>query len=280
VGRATARSEEGPAGAALNRTATVKSRIVIVEDDPMSAKVVRFALEDEGFDAVVAARGSQGLDEIVGRETDLVILDIVLPDLTGLALCRELRARRYMGPIIFLSGRRELAAKIEAFAAGADDFVVKPFEVLELVARVRSNIRRTQRAEQQTIGTVVRAGDAELLLASLTYSSDVIEPTLLTPTEMRMLEYLMRHGDTAVSRETLINHVWGFDSLDDTNRVDVYIRRLRHKIEPDPTAPRYLHTVRGLGYVFRPADDPSRPASVEPNDADLPPSGANPSGIA
>jgi DNA-binding response OmpR family regulator len=229
----------------------MKSRIVIVDDDAVGAKVIRFILEDEGYEVVTVGRGSQVFEHVIGLETDLVILDINLPDFNGFNLCKELRARRYNGPLIFLTSRHEIADKLEGFRLGADDYLVKPFEPLELVARVHSVIRRSKRVDKQALGTIVRVDDAELSLGELTYTSKSVPSTLLTPTEMRILECLMRNSRIVISRETLIERVWGFDFLGDTNRVDVYIRRVRRKIEVDPTRPRYLHTVRGIGYVFR-----------------------------
>lgn len=232
-----------------------KQRIVVVDDDPITAKIMRLVLEDEGYDTVVVMRGSQAYAEIVDQHAHLVILDVNLPDINGFALCKELRARRYYGPIIFLTGRGDLEDKLEGFRIGADDYIVKPFEPLELVARVESVIRRFHLHEQQSLGTVLRVGDAELSIGELTYRSDAIEPVVLSPTEMRILECLMRNARIVISRERLIERVWGYDLEGDTNRVEVYIRRLRRKIEVDATQPRYLHTVRGLGYVFRPASE-------------------------
>lgn len=229
-----------------------KHRIVVVDDDPMTAKIIRFVLEDEGFEPVIVNRGTQALIEIIGRETHLVILDVNLPDVSGFTLYKELRARRYAGPVIFLTGRGEIEAKLEGFKIGADDYIVKPFEPLELLARVQSVIRRFQRSDRQSLGTVIRVDDAELNISELTYFSASVQPVLLSPTEMRILECLMRNARIIISRETLIDRVWGFDFLGDSNRVDVYIRRVRRKIEHDPTRPGYLHTVRGIGYVFRP----------------------------
>jgi DNA-binding response OmpR family regulator len=229
----------------------MKNRVVIVDDDPVGAKVIRFILEDEGYEAVTVGRGSQAFQHVIGQQTDLVILDVNLPDFDGFHLCKELRARRYNGPLMFLSSRSEIADKLEGFRLGADDYLVKPFEPLELVARINSVIRRSKRVDEQALGTIVRVEDAELSIGELTYSSKTVQPTLLTPTEMRILECLMRNSRIVIGRETLIERVWGFDFLGDTNRVDVYIRRVRRKIELDPTAPQYLHTVRGIGYVFR-----------------------------
>ena len=228
--------------------------IVVVDDDPVTAKVLRFLLEDEGYDTTVLHRGSSVVDTVTGQETDLVLLDVNLPDVDGFTLTKHLRARRYFGPIILLSGRSAVADKVSGFQHGADDYITKPYEPLELLARVESVIRRTSQADQQSLGSIVRVEDAELSLGELTYRSDFIDPTILTPTEMKILEVLMRNSWLVISRKTLIERVWGFDFVGDTNRVDVYIRRLRRKIEPDPRHPRYLHTVRGVGYVFRVED--------------------------
>jgi len=226
-------------------------RIVLVDDDPVTAKVMRFVLEDEGYETCVLHRGSQVIAEVTGKETDLVILDVNLPDIDGFTLCKLLRSRRYYGPIIFLTGRGTVHDKVEGFRHGADDYIVKPYEPLELLSRVESVIRRVKRSDQQSLGTILRVDDAELSIGELTYSSDDVGPTILTPTEMRILECLMRNSWIVIGRETLIERVWGFEFVGDTNRVDVYIRRVRRKIEADPTNPRYLHTVRGIGYVFR-----------------------------
>ncbi|RIK47104.1 MAG: DNA-binding response regulator [Chloroflexi bacterium] len=251
------------------------NRIVIVDDDPVTAKVLRFVLEDEGYDTVSVSRGSQVFAEVIGRETHLVILDVNLPDIHGFDLCKELRARRYNGPIIFLTGRRDIADKLEGFRIGADDYIVKPFEPLELVARVGSVIRRFYRSDQQSLGSVLRVGDAELSIGDLTYSSAEVEPVLLTPTEMRILECLMRNHRIIISRETLIERVWGYEFIGDTNRVDVYIRRVRRKIEPDPAHPRYLHTVRGVGYVFRVDSDDEFGLAADDAALDAPVSSSN-----
>lgn len=233
------------------QVAGVKRRIVIVDDDPVTTKVVRFLLEDEGYDTSVLHRGNQVVADVTGQETDLVILDVNLPDLDGFTLTKLLRARRYYGPIILLTGRGSIADKVDGFHHGADDYLTKPFEPLELLARVESIIRRAKQADQQPLGTVLRVDDAELSLGELTYHSSAVGATVLTPTEMKILEVLMRNSWIVIGRETLIERVWGYDFIGDTNRVDVYIRRVRRKIEPDPRHPQYLHTVRGVGYVFR-----------------------------
>lgn len=228
-------------------------RIVIVDADSMSGRLLQFVLGEAGHKDIVHARGvSEALEEVIGRETDAVILDMDLPDMTGVELCRELRARRYSGPIMFVSYAGTTQDKVSAFSNGADDFVVKPFDPEELVARLDAVVRRYKQADYQSLGTVLKAGDAELSIGQLTFCVEGRPPVRLTPTEMQILECLMRNVNITIRRDTLIERAWGCDFLIDTNRVDVYIRRLREKIERDPSRPEYIHTVRGVGYVFRP----------------------------
>jgi DNA-binding response OmpR family regulator len=227
-------------------------RIVVIEDDPLTLKILVHVLTDEGYTVDSARTGAEALVKIVGRETTLALLDVQLPDTSGFTLIGQLRAEHYDGPVIFLTGQSGLDAKLEAFRQGTDDYITKPFEPLELLARVASVIRRYIVVDQQSLSTLIRVDDAELDLGSLTYSSSSVAPTLLAPTEMRILECMMRSPYVAISRETLIERVWGYDFKGDTNRADVYIRRVRHRIERNPAQPRYLHTIRGAGYVFRP----------------------------
>jgi len=234
---------------------------VVVEDDPMAAKVLSYALEDEGFNVRVATNGHQAIEVIGGREVAIVIADVNLPDMTGIMLCNEIRSRRYSGPIVLISSEGSVEAKVQGFNAGADDYVTKPADLQELIARVNNLIRRFRQIDERNTATV-RVGSAELSLGTLMYVSDEVKPQLLTPTEMRLIEFLMRNSGQTISRDALIQHVWEIDAGDDTNRIDVYVRRLRHKIEPNPASPRYLRTVRGAGYVFQ---DPNQPENIRAN---------------
>ncbi len=229
-------------------------RIVIIDPDRMTGKLLHFVLTDAGHEPILARTAAEGLDAVIGRETDAVLLeaDLAASDTDGYELCKELRARRYNGPVIFLTHRRETADKLRAFEFGADDYIVEPFDPLELIARLHSVTRRFRHADHQALGTVLKAGEAELSIGELTIRITGRPPALLTPTEMRMLECLMRNHNITISRETLIERTWGYDFIGDSNRVDVYIRRIRKKVECDPAQPEYLHTIRGIGYVFRP----------------------------
>jgi len=252
-------------------------RIIIVEDDPMAAKVLRYALVDEGYHILVATNGQTAIEQIVGSEIALVIADVHLPDISGFDLCVEIRARRYSGPILLVSGERSIEAKVQGFSAGADDYVTKPVDLLEFTARAANLLRRFQQIEGQNMG-IVRVGSAVLSLGSLSYVSDDVEERLLTPTEMRLLEYLMRRPGQTITRDALIQHIWGGDVGEDTNRIDVYVRRLRHKIERIPVSPRYLRTVRGAGYVFQ---EPGQPVhDDDTRERSLPDYGADTGGTA
>lgn len=227
-------------------------RIVVVDPDIMVGKLLRFVLGQAGYDNVVLARNSaEAIPAVAGRETDAVLMEVDLPDGDGFQLCKALRESRYNGPVIFVTQRRDTKDKVRAFRSGADDFIVEPFDPAELVARVEAVTRRYKQADHQAQGTVLRVGDAELSIAELMFQSSGGAPILLTPTEMRILECLMRNSQVTISRERLIERTWGYEFVGESNRVDVYIRRLREKIEREPGRPEYIHTIRGIGYVFR-----------------------------
>jgi two-component system, OmpR family, response regulator RegX3 len=224
---------------------------LVVNPDPMTAKLVRFILGEAGHEVVLAKNATSALAELGRREIDAVILEMDLPDRDGVALCQELRRQQYRGPIIFLTKRTQIADKLQAFQQGADDVIIDPFDAAELVARVEAVSHRYQRTDYQALGSILKIGEAELAISELTFRVAGREPILLTPTELRLLECLMRNAGITMSRETLLERTWGYDLVDDSNRVEVYIRRLRKKIERNPDAPEYLQTVRGIGYIFR-----------------------------
>lgn len=239
------------------------SRVVVVDSDAVSCKVLGLVLREAGYEPVTTSSGRDAVAQIAHKETDLAILSIELDDIHGFDLLKELRAKGYQGPVIFMSTNEMVSAKLEAFRLGADDFIVKPFDHLEMIARVQSVMRRFKVADQNDQGRLIRVADAELDVGKLTYKSAAVPPTVLTPTEMKILQCLMRNHGIVISRATLIERVWGFDFMGDTNRVDVYIRRVRRKIEADPAKHQYLHTVRGLGYLFavKHSDNPQRTAT-------------------
>jgi DNA-binding response OmpR family regulator len=229
------------------------ARVLIIEDDPTVAEVVGRYLAREGYLVETAADGADGLRRAISDLPDLVVLDLMLPSMGGLEVCRRLRATTPPIPIIMLTARSEEAERIIGLEAGADDYVTKPFSPRELTARVRAVLRRAAAAANSSghgNGAVLRAGELEVDLDrhEARLSS---EPVPLTAKEFDLLAYLMSHPRRAFRREALLEAVWGF-TTGDTSTVTVHIRRLRAKIETDPSSPRHVCTVWGVGYRFEP----------------------------
>ncbi len=220
--------------------------ILVVDDEARIVKLVRDYLERAGFDVIAAPGGEAALRLARRQQPDLVVLDLMLPGVDGLDVCRRLR-RESGVPIIMLTARVEEADRIVGLELGADAYVTKPFSPGELVARVRATLRRAN--GQLGPATVVRAGDVELNTAAMT-AEFAGQPVDLTPTEFQLLATLVRQPGRIFSREQLLKAVHGiaFDGFD--RSVDSHIKNLRRKIEPDPRRPRYIQTVYGVGYRF------------------------------
>lgn len=220
--------------------------ILVVEDEARIVKLVRDYLERAGFDVLVAYDGESGLQLARREQPDLIILDLMLPGVDGLDVCRRLRQQSAV-PIIMLTARVEEADRIVGLELGADDYVTKPFSPGELVARVRATLRRVHGELGPT--TIIRAGDVELDTASLT-ASVAGQPVDLTPTEFQLLATLAHQPGRIFSREQLLEAIHGvaFDGYD--RSVDSHVKNLRRKIEPDPRQPRYIQTIYGMGYRF------------------------------
>lgn len=220
--------------------------ILIVEDNDAVALGLRYGLEKERFDVLRARTVAEGRQ--LADSADALILDIRLPDGDGFELCRQLRGRGLKQPILMLTARDELIDKVIGLEVGADDYMTKPFELRELIARLRALLRRTYGLLSSGTGSVLRFGELEIDLAAqrVTRSGQEIH---LTSTEFKLLAYLAQHPDQPQDRETLIEQVWGYDTfVGDARTVDVHVRNLRRKLEPDPQSPRYVVTVRGSGY--------------------------------
>jgi two-component system response regulator RegX3 len=226
-----------------------RHRVLVVEDEPGLAESVRYALDVEGFDVLVADSGVGGLEPARVNDPDLVVLDLMLPGMSGLDVCRQIR-RSSDVPIIMLTAKDAEADKVAGLELGADDYMTKPFSMRELVARIRSQLRRAARtgvlAESNE---VLRGGPIELDIDAHQASVDG-EPVDLRPKEFELLESLMRRRNRLAARHTLIDEVWGPSYFGDTKTLDVHIKRLRQKLEPDPSRPKVIVTVRGLGYKF------------------------------
>jgi two-component system response regulator MprA len=222
-----------------------RSRVLVVEDDADLARALALELAHAGYDVRVEPDGPAALRSGAEWQPNLVVLDLGLPTLDGLDVCRRLRAASW-APILILTARGAIEDRVRGLDAGADDYVTKPFSLDELLARVRSSLRRSRRSDDRQ---VLRVGDLVLDVTARTVAraGEAIE---LTRREFDLLEFMMRHPDQALERGTLLSEVWGFDFLGGSNVIDVYVRYLRRKIER-PGAPRLIETIRGIGYALR-----------------------------
>ncbi len=227
-------------------------RILIVEDERAVARGLEYALQDEGFDVLIAETGQEALGLARTQDPDLILLDIRLPDISGFDVCRQLRQEGKRQPILMLTALDEPVDKVLGLELGADDYVVKPYNLRELIARIRALLRRAYgELSKSSQGETITFGDVVLDLEQLRVTQAGLA-IYLTPTEFRLLRYLTSHPNRPVSRENLIEAVWGYDSDIGSDRtVDVHIRHLRQKLEPNPADPRWLVTVRGFGYKFQ-----------------------------
>jgi DNA-binding response OmpR family regulator len=220
------------------------ARVLVVEDDDAISQVLQRSLRMEGYDVRIAGDGVSGLDQVQSFLPDLVILDLGLPKLDGIEVARQLREREDV-PILVLTARDAVESRVEGLDAGADDYLVKPFERQELLARLRALLRRRP-----------PRGQATLTVGDLKLNPDTHEAHRgtrlleLTQREFELLEYLMRNERIVVSRQRLLDEVWGYDPFSMTNTIEVFVSNLRRKLEADGE-PRLLHTIRGAGYVLR-----------------------------
>ncbi len=223
--------------------------IVVIEDEKDIVDLVTYALRKEGFDVKSCTRGQEGLDLIRRGPADLAVIDIMLPDLDGLEVCKRVRSDDKLRslPVIFLTARGEEVDRVLGLEIGGDDYVVKPFSPRELVARIKAVLRRRERGEERW--DVIEVRDLRLDPST----QEVIvrgRPVELSTLEFRLLHFMASHPRRIFARENLLDQVWGRDRFVTPRTVDVHIRRLREKIEAQPDRPQYLQTVRGSGYRF------------------------------
>lgn len=226
-------------------------RILIIEDERAVARGLEYGLTSEGFTVLWADTGQQGLELARRQNPQLILLDIRLPDVSGFDVCRQLRAEGKRMPILMLTARDEEVDKVLGLELGADDYVVKPYSLRELISRIRALLRRAygdlaavSEEERLTFGEI----EVDLERLQLYRRGQLVN---LTPTEFRLLRYLVAHPDRPFSRNALIEAVWGYDSdLGNQRTVDAHMRHLREKLEDDPSNPRWFVTVRGIGYKF------------------------------
>ncbi len=226
-------------------------KILTVEDDQSLRETLAASLESEGFEVIRASDGVEGLNLALEGNPDLIVLDIVLPGMNGLDICRKIREKGIRTPIIFLTGqRKEEIDKVLGLEMGGDDYIVKPFGPRELVARIHAVLRRAGQEHEDREVEEYSFGDVSVNFKSQTARKGAREITL-TAKEYGLLKLLVRHEGEVVSRDTILNEVWGYDKFPTTRTVDTFIHNLRHKIEDDPSAPRHLLTVPWSGYRFQ-----------------------------
>ncbi len=220
-------------------------RILIIEDEKKVASFIKKGLEEEYYAADIASDGKEGLKLAENEDYDLIIMDIMLPFIDGMTLTRELRKRKIPTPILMLTIRDSTDSKIEGLDAGADDYLTKPFAFEELLARIRALLRRNEKAKVSTL----KVKGITLDLISHRVIKDGIE-IILTQKEFSILEYLLRNKNKVVSRTKLVEHVYDYHFDTETNIIDVFINKLRTKIEPGSATP-LIHTIRGVGYIIK-----------------------------
>jgi DNA-binding response OmpR family regulator len=223
--------------------------ILVVDDEPTIRETLSDALEADGFRVVSAADGREALTRFRAERPDLVLLDLMLPELSGVEVCRIIRAESGV-PIVMLTAKDSEVDKVVGLELGADDYVTKPFSVRELSARIRALFRRSERVAVEEPPAVVDLGRVQVDLGGHRLLRDG-QALPVKPKAFELLAFLLRHPGQVFTRDQLLEHVWGYDYGGETRTVDVHIHWLRSQIEDEPGAPRFLHTVRGVGYVFR-----------------------------
>lgn len=224
------------------------AKILVVDDERILVKGIKFNLENEGYQVQVEYDGEEAVELARHGSFDLIILDLMMPKIDGLQVCVRIREFSNV-PVIMLTARSEDADKIMGFECGADDYITKPFNILELKARVRALLRRSGSAVQQGASNRLEVGHIQLSVGERSARKGE-EPVELTAKEFDLMELLMRNPGRVYSRENLLNVVWGYEYIGDIRTVDVHIRRLREKLEMDPANPEYIRTKWGVGYYL------------------------------
>jgi two-component system response regulator RegX3 len=224
-------------------------KVMVVEDEPSLVEALEFALAEEGFQVVSTSDGQESLALFAREHPDLVLLDLMLPSMSGTEVCKEIRATS-QAPIIMLTARDSEIDKVVGLEVGADDYVTKPFSMRELTARVKAVLRRSaDTSHAETPGAVEVAGvRVDPDRHEVTVRGEAVQ---LPPKEFALLELLVRNAGRVLTRDVLIDRIWGADYVGDTKTLDVHIKRLRGRVERDPHEPEHIYTVRGVGYKFR-----------------------------
>jgi two-component system alkaline phosphatase synthesis response regulator PhoP len=223
-------------------------RVLLIEDEPGLLLTLTDRLSNEGFVVETASDGETGLQRAAGESFDLIILDVMLPRLNGFDVCRDLRQRGVSTPIIMLTARGQVVDKVIGLKLGADDYVTKPFEMIELLARIESLLRRAPALPAPPSETY-QFGAVRVDFRRAEVERDG-RPVELSAREFQLLRYFIEHRGSTLSRDELLNEVWGYNAMPSTRTVDVHVAWLRQKLEPNPRHPQYILTVHGLGYKF------------------------------
>lgn len=226
----------------------IMAKILIVEDEAKIARFVELELKHEGYEVDIANDGREGLQKALSPDIDIVLLDIMLPGLSGIEVCRRIRLESNV-PVIMLTAKDDVTDKVSGLDMGADDYMTKPFAIEELLARIRVAINRKKKLKDEENKDIIKFHDLMIKVKehSVFYGDEEIS---LTKKEYELLEYLLQNRNIALTREQLLNNVWDYDYYGDTNVVDVYIRYLRQKID-DKYGIHMIHTVRGVGYIIK-----------------------------
>jgi two-component system response regulator MprA len=228
------------------------SPVLVIDDEESIIDLIKLGLKYEGFEVVAAGAGEEGIAAAQRTNPIFIILDWMLPDMDGLEVCRRLRSNPTTRdiPILLLTAKDEVGSRVEGLNTGADDYLTKPFSFEELVARIRAILRRLNYSAPADQSQVLKVGDVQLDMGTheVTREGRVIDVTV---TEYNLLHLFMSHVGQALDRQTILNQVWGYDFLGETNIIEVYVRYLREKIEDSPSSPRYIQTIRGVGYIMK-----------------------------
>jgi two-component system, OmpR family, alkaline phosphatase synthesis response regulator PhoP len=229
-------------------TATSARRVLIIEDEPGLVLTLSDRLKSEGYDVHAASDGPSGLERASRERWDVILLDVMLPGASGFDVCRDLRKRGVTTPVIMLTARGQVVDKVLGLKLGADDYLTKPFDMMELMARIEVQLRR-HAAVSTASPAQYRFGDIllDVRKAEVTKAG---KPLDLSAREFLLLKYLIEHREATLTRDELLNEVWGYHSMPSTRTVDVHVAWLRQKIEPNSRHPQYLLTIHGLGYKF------------------------------
>ena len=224
-------------------------RILLVEDEPGLVLTLTDRLSSENYRVESVRDGEKGLERALNEAFDLIILDVMLPRLNGFDLCRDLRQRRVSTPILMLTARGQVVDKVVGLKLGADDYLTKPFEMMELLARVEALLRRAPAAPSNSPIEAHQFGSVRVDFRRAEVERDG-EKVELSAKEFQLLRYFIEHREATLSRDELLNGVWGYDAMPATRTVDVHVAWLRQKLEPNPRHPQYILTVHGMGYKF------------------------------